>query len=49
VLANTTLTSGIDNPFDARPPYYSDRYQGYDPSETNYIQPFFYVPVDKKF
>lgn len=33
----------------AHPPYSSDWYQGYDPGETNYIQRFFYVSVDKKF
>jgi iron complex outermembrane recepter protein len=49
LIANTTLTFGIDNIFDARPPFSSDWYQGYDPGETNYIQRFFYVSVDKKF
>ena len=49
LIANTTLTFGIDNLFDAHPPYSSDWYQGYDPGETNYIQRFFYVSVDKKF
>jgi hypothetical protein len=49
LLANTTFTFGIDNIFDARPPYSSDWYQGYDPSETNYIQRFFYFSIDKKF
>ena len=49
LIANTELTFGIDNIFDARPPDSSEWYQGYDPGETNYIQRFFYVSVDKKF
>jgi iron complex outermembrane recepter protein len=49
LLANTTLTFGINNVFDARPPFSADWYQGYDPEETNYIQRFFYVSIDKKF
>jgi outer membrane receptor for ferrienterochelin and colicin len=49
LLANTTLTFGIDNIFDTAPPFSSDWYQGYDTSETNYIQRFFYVSVEKKF
>jgi hypothetical protein len=27
----------------------TDSYQGYDPGETNYIQRFFFVSIDKKF
>ncbi|MFZ0505477.1 MAG: TonB-dependent receptor [Chthoniobacterales bacterium] len=49
LLANTTLTFGIDNIFDTAPPFSADWYQGYDTSETNYIQRFFYVSVEKKF
>jgi outer membrane receptor protein involved in Fe transport len=49
LLSNTTLTFGIDNIFDTAPPFSADWYQGYDTSETNYIQRFFYVSVEKKF
>jgi iron complex outermembrane recepter protein len=49
LLANTTLTFGIDNVFDARPPFSSDVYQGYDTTDANYIQRFFYLSIDKKF
>ena len=49
LIANTTITFGIDNVFDARPPYSSDWYQGYDTGDANYIQRYFYVSVDKKF
>jgi len=49
LIADTTLTFGIDNVFDTRPPFSSDVYQGYDTSDTNYIQRFFYLSVDKKF
>jgi len=49
LLANTTLTFGINNVFDTRPPFSSDNYQGYDPGEANFIQRFFYVSIDKKF
>jgi iron complex outermembrane recepter protein len=49
LLANTTLTFGINNIFDTRPPFSSDWYQGYDTQNTNYIQRFFWVSIDKKF
>jgi outer membrane receptor protein involved in Fe transport len=49
LLANTTLTFGINNVFDTRPPFSSDNYQGYDPGEANFIQRFFFVSIDKKF
>jgi outer membrane receptor protein involved in Fe transport len=32
LIANTTLTFGINNVFDTRPPYSADWYQGHDPS-----------------
>jgi iron complex outermembrane recepter protein len=49
LIANTTLTFGIDNLFDTAPPYSSDWYQGFDTEETNYIQRYFYISIDKKF
>jgi iron complex outermembrane receptor protein len=50
LLANTTLTFGINNIFDSPPPLSVDNVQGnYDFAEANYIQRFFYVSVDKKF
>ena len=49
LLANTTVTFGINNIFDTPPPFSSDWYQGYDPSETNYIGRYFWVSIDKKF
>src|SRR6202522_3970536 len=49
LLANTTLTFGVDNILDTRPPYSSDWYQGFDTEETNYIQRYFYVSIEKKF
>jgi hypothetical protein len=48
-IERTTLTFGINNIFDTRPPFSSDWYQGYDPQNTNYIQRFFWVCIDKKF
>jgi len=49
LIANTTLTFGINNVFDTRAAYSADWYQGYDPSETIAIQRYFYVSVEKKF
>jgi outer membrane receptor protein involved in Fe transport len=49
LLANTTLTFGINNIFDTRPPYSADWYQGYDPSNANYVQRYFWMSIDKKF
>jgi iron complex outermembrane receptor protein len=49
LVANMTLTFGINNLFDTKPPYSADWYQSYDPSSTNYIQRYFWVSVDKKF
>ncbi len=48
-LANTTLTFGIKNIGDVRPPYSSDWYQGYDPENASAIGRFYYVSIDKKF
>ncbi len=49
LLANTTFTFGINNVFDAPPPFAADWYQGYDTSDANPIRRFFYVSVEKKF
>jgi outer membrane receptor protein involved in Fe transport len=49
MLANTTFTFGINNVFDAPPPFSADWYQGYDDSNANPIRRFFYVSVEKKF
>lgn len=50
LLANTTVTFGINNIFDTAPPLSVDNIQGnYDFGEANYIQRFFYVSVEKKF
>jgi iron complex outermembrane receptor protein len=49
LLTNTRFTFGIDNVFDAPPPFSSDWYQGYDTSNGNPIRRFFYVSVEKKF
>lgn len=48
-LANTTLTFGINNIFDTRPPYSADWYQGFDTGDSTPIQRYFYVQIDKKF
>ncbi len=52
-LAGTTLTFGINNIGDTRPPFAdsvtSGGTEGYDTSYANYIQRFFYVSVEKKF
>jgi iron complex outermembrane receptor protein len=48
-LANTTLTFGINNIFDTRPPYSSDWYQGFDTGDATPMQRYFYVQIDKKF
>jgi iron complex outermembrane receptor protein len=47
-IANTTLTFGINNLFDVRPPF-SDVVEGYDTATTNAIQRFYYVSLEKKF
>ena len=48
-LANTTLTFGIDNIGDVKPPFSSDWYQGFDPGNTVPYGRTFYVQLDKKF
>ena len=50
LLANTTLTFGINNIFDTRPPLSVDNVEGnYDNDEANYIQRFFWVSIEKQF
>jgi iron complex outermembrane recepter protein len=48
-LANTTLTFGINNLGDVKPPFSADSFQGYDPSNTTPFGRLFYVQIDKKF
>jgi iron complex outermembrane receptor protein len=48
-LANTTLTFGINNIGDVKPPYSSDWYQGFDTGDAVPYGRQFYVQVDKKF
>jgi hypothetical protein len=49
LLANTTLTFGINNVFDRRPTLSADWYQTYDYGVDNFVMRYFYVQVDKKF
>jgi outer membrane receptor protein involved in Fe transport len=51
LLANTTITFGINNVFDTRPPLSVDNViTNFDPaSGANYIQRFFWFSIDKKF
>jgi hypothetical protein len=50
LLANTTLTFGINNIGDVLPSLSVDNVQGsYDNGETNAIQRFFYVAIEKPF
>jgi iron complex outermembrane receptor protein len=48
-LANTTLTFGINNIGDVKPPYSADWYQGFDTGDTTPFGRVFYVQIDKKF
>jgi outer membrane receptor protein involved in Fe transport len=48
-LANTTLTFGINNIGDVKPPYSADWYQGFDTGDTAPYGRQFYVQIDKKF
>jgi iron complex outermembrane recepter protein len=48
-LANTTLTFGINNIGDVKPPYASDNYQGFDTGNAVPYGRQFYVQIDKKF
>ena len=48
-LANTTLTFGINNIGDVKPPYSADWYQGFDTGNTVPYGRVFYFQIDKKF
>jgi len=47
-LANTRLIFGVNNVFDAAPPF-ADRLEGYDTRTTNPLGRNFYVELQKKF
>jgi len=47
-LANTKLVFGVNNVFDAAPPF-ADRLEGYDAVTTNPFGRIFYVEFEKKF
>jgi iron complex outermembrane receptor protein len=47
-LAEATLTFGINNLADTRPPF-ADTYEGYDTTTANPYQRYFYVNIEKKF
>jgi iron complex outermembrane recepter protein len=47
-LAGTKLTFGINNIFDANPPF-QDSTSGFDTGSANPIKRYFYVQVEKKF
>jgi outer membrane receptor protein involved in Fe transport len=51
LLGNLTLTFGMKNVFDTRPPLavQANGAQGYDPEVANPIQLFFYGQIEKKF
>jgi iron complex outermembrane recepter protein len=48
-LANTTLTFGINNLGDVKPPFSADYYQGFDTGNTVPYGRVFYFQIDKKF
>jgi iron complex outermembrane receptor protein len=48
-LANTTLTFGINNLFNAAPPLSADWFQGWDTENTNPLGRFYYMSFEKKF
>jgi outer membrane receptor protein involved in Fe transport len=48
-LANTTLTFGINNIGDVKPPYSADWFQGFDTGNAVPYGRQFYVQIDKKF
>jgi outer membrane receptor protein involved in Fe transport len=48
-LANTTLTFGINNIGDVKPPYSADWYQGFDTGDAVPFGRVYYVQIDKKF
>jgi len=47
-LANTRFVFGVNNVFDAAPPF-ADRAEGYDTRTTNPFRRTFYVELEKKF
>jgi iron complex outermembrane recepter protein len=47
-LAGTTVTLGINNLFDASPPF-ADNFQGYDAQTANPLGRYFYVELERKF
>jgi outer membrane receptor protein involved in Fe transport len=47
-LTGTTVTLGINNLFDAAPPF-ADNFQGYDAQTANSIGRYFYVELERKF
>jgi outer membrane receptor protein involved in Fe transport len=47
-LANTKLVFGVNNVFDAAPPF-ADQREGYDTRTTNPFGRNFYVELEKKF
>ncbi|HKM59204.1 MAG TPA: TonB-dependent receptor [Chthoniobacterales bacterium] len=49
LAANTTITFGINNLADTRPPFSSDWYQTYDYGVDNFVMRFFYFQIEKKF
>jgi len=49
LLANTTFTFGINNVFNAAPPFSADWYQGWDTGNTNPLGRFYYMQFEKKF
>ncbi len=49
LLANTTLTFGINNLGDTRPPLSIQSISGFDPQSTTPIGRYFYVQLEKKF
>jgi hypothetical protein len=52
ILANTTVTFGINNIADTRPPLSTQGqnfFQGYDTESATPIQRYFYFQIEKKF
>jgi iron complex outermembrane receptor protein len=52
LLANTTVSFGINNIFDTRPPLSTQggfTFQGYDTASANPLQRYFYFQIEKKF
>jgi len=49
LLADTTVTFGINNLADTRPPLSVDWYQTYDYGVDNFVMRYFYFQIEKKF